>query len=153
MKERRTFICKVKQVNEQHMNTTEATILVVLVIVLFIAGFLVSWKLLNKPLSTNQFEVCEQIARYVYDQKENIIVELPEGFSVSTTEKTIKVRLNSGTHRGKVIAKLQKGELEMTRDREIGLAIIESIAMGFIFILAPLFIILILKNIYEKMKK
>ena len=52
-----------------------------------------------------------------------------------------------------IAAKLQKGELEMTRDREIGLAIIESIAMGFIFILAPLFIILILKNIYEKMKK
>lgn len=149
MKERRTFIGKVKQVIEQHMNTTEATILVVLVIVLFIAGFLVSWKLLNKPLSTNQFEVCEQIARYVYDQKENIIVELPEGFSVSTTEKTIKVRLNSGTHRGKVIAKLQKGELEMTRDREIGSAILDSIVMGLIFILYPLMIMVLILEVVE----
>ena len=73
MKERRTFIGKVKQVIEQHMNTTEATILVVLVIVLFIAGFLVSWKLLNKPLSTNQFEVCEQIATLSFMIKRKIL--------------------------------------------------------------------------------
>ena len=112
MKERRTFICKVKQVNEQHMNTIEAIILVV--IVLFIASFLVSWKLFHKPLSTNQFEACEQVARDVY-------------------------------------AQAQKGTriFEMTQDREIGSAILDSIVMGLIFILYPLMIMVLILEVVE----
>lgn len=147
MKERRTFICKVKQVNEQHMNTIEAIILVV--IVLFIASFLVSWKLFHKPLSTNQFEACEQVARDVYAQaqKGTSIFEVPEDYSVSIDSTTINVRL--ANYRGKVIAKLQKGELEMTQDREIGSAILDSIVMGLIFILYPLMIMVLILEVVE----
>lgn len=147
MKERRTFICKVKQVNEQHMNTIEAIILVV--IVLFIAGFLVSWKLFHKPLSTNQFEACEQVARDVYAQaqKGTSIFEVPEDYSVSIDSTTIKVRLANDKYRGKVIAKVQKGELEMTQDRESGLAIFEGIVMGLIFILYPLMIMVLILEV------
>ena len=147
MKERRTFICKVKQVNEQHMNTIEAIILVV--IVLFIASFLVSWKLFHKPLSTNQFEACEQVARDVYAQaqKGTSIFEVPEDYSVSIDSTTINVRL--ANYRGKVIAKVQKGELEMTQDREIGSAILDSIAMGLIFILYPLMIMVLILEVVE----
>ncbi len=145
MKERRTFICKVKQVNEQHMNTIEAIILVV--IVLFIAGFLVSWKLFHKPLSTNQFEACEQVARDVYAQaqKGTSIFEVPEDYSVSIDSTTINVRL--ANYRGKVIAKVQKGELEMTQDREIGSAILDSIVVGLIFILYPLMIMVLILEV------
>lgn len=147
MKERRTFICKVKQVNEQHMNTIEAIILVV--IVLFIAGFLVSWKLFHKPLSTNQFEACEQVARDVYAQaqKGTSIFEVPEDYSVSIDLTTINVRLANDKYRGKVIAKVQKGELEMTQDRESGLAIFEGIVMGLIFILYPLMIMVLILEV------
>ena len=147
MKERRTFICKVKQVNEQHMNTIEAIILVV--IVLFIASFLVSWKLFHKPLSTNQFEACEQVARDVYAQaqKGTSIFEVPEDYSVSIDSTTINVRL--ANYRGKVIAKVQKGELEMTQDREIGSAILDSIVMGLIFILHPLMIMVLILEVVE----
>lgn len=147
MKERRTFICKVKQVNEQHMNTIEAIILVV--IVLFIASFLVSWKLFHKPLSTNQFEACEQVARDVYAQaqKGTSIFEVPEDYSVSIDSTTINVRL--ANYRGKVIAKVQKGELEMTQDREIGSAILDSIVMVLIFILYPLMIMVLILEVVE----
>ena len=147
MKERRTFICKVKQVNEQHMNTIEAIILVV--IVLFIASFLVSWKLFHKPLSTNQFEACEQVARDVYAQaqKGTSIFEVPEDYSVSIDSTTINGRL--ANYRGKVIAKVQKGELEMTQDREIGSAILDSIVMGLIFILYPLMIMVLILEVVE----
>ena len=147
MKERRTFIRKVKQVNEQHMNTIEAIILVV--IVLFIASFLVSWKLFHKPLSTNQFEACEQVARDVYAQaqKGTSIFEVPEDYSVSIDSTTINVRL--ANYRGKVIAKVQKGELEMTQDREIGSAILDSIVMGLIFILYPLMIMVLILEVVE----
>lgn len=147
MKERRTFICKVKQVNEQHMNTIEAIILVV--IVLFIASFLVSWKLFHKPLSTNQFEACEQVARDVYAQaqKGTSIFEVPEDYSVSIDSTTINVRL--ANYLGKVIAKVQKGELEMTQDREIGSAILDSIVMGLIFILYPLMIMVLILEVVE----
>lgn len=147
MKERRTFICKVKQVNEQHMNTIEAIILVV--IVLFISSFLVSWKLFHKPLSTNQFEACEQVARDVYAQaqKGTSIFEVPEDYSVSIDSTTINVRL--ANYRGKVIAKVQKGELEMTQDREIGSAILDSIVMGLIFILYPLMIMVLILEVVE----
>lgn len=147
MKERRTFICKVKQVNEQHMNTIEAIILVV--IVLFIASFLVSWKLFHKPLRTNQFEACEQVARDVYAQaqKGTSIFEVPEDYSVSIDSTTINVRL--ANYRGKVIAKVQKGELEMTQDREIGSAILDSIVMGLIFILYPLMIMVLILEVVE----
>ena len=147
MKERRTFICKVKQVNEQHMNTIEAIILVV--IVLFIASFLVSWKLFHKPLSTNQFEACEQVARDVYAQaqKGTSIFEVPEDYSVSIDSTTINVRL--ANYRGKVIAKVQKGELEMTQDREIGSAILDSIVMGLIFILYPLMRMVLILEVVE----
>ena len=139
MKERRTFICKVKQVNEQHMNTIEAIILVV--IVLFIASFLVSWKLFHKPLSTNQFDV------YAQAQKGTSIFEVPEDYSVSIDSTTINVRL--ANYRGKVIAKVQKGELEMTQDREIGSAILDSIVMGLIFILYPLMIMVLILEVVE----
>ena len=147
MKERRTFIGKVKQVIEQHMNTIEAIILVV--IVLFIASFLVSWKLFHKPLSTNQFEACEQVARDVYAQaqKGTSIFEVPEDYSVSIDSTTINVRL--ANYRGKVIAKVQKGELEMTQDREIGSAILDSIVMGLIFILYPLMIMVLILEVVE----
>ena len=152
MKERRTFIGKVKQVDEQHANTIETTILVVLVIGLFIAGFLVSWKLFYKPLSTNQFEACEQVARDVYAQNGIIIGEVPEDFAVSITTKTIKVRLADQTYQGEVIAKLQKGELVMVRDMEVEKPMSTGILIGLLFNLVP-FSIVIHSSFNEKVNK
>ena len=107
------------------------------------------WKLFHKPLSTNQFEACEQVARDVYAQaqKGTSIFEVPEDYSVSIDSTTINVRL--ANYRGKVIAKVQKGELEMTQDREIGSAILDSIVMGLIFILYPLMIMVLILEVVE----
>lgn len=153
MKERKNFIDKVKQVYEKHTNAIQATVLVVIAIALFIAGYLVSWNFLRKPLNDNQFELCEQVARDVYAQKGTVIVEAPEDFSVEMTTTTITVKYANRLCRGKVIAKLQNGELVMTRNMEIGDAVFVSILMGILFVLVPALVIAIIGSIYEKLNK
>lgn len=61
--------------------------------------------------------MCEQVVQDVYAQKGQVIVEIPEDFSVSITETTITVKA-ANNRRGKVIAKLHNGELVMTREME-----------------------------------
>ena len=96
-----------------------------------------------------QILACEQVARDVYAQaqKGTSIFEVPEDYSVSIDSTTINVRLANDKYRGKVIAKVQKGELEMTQDREIGSAILDSIVVGLIFILYPLMIMVLILEV------
>lgn len=149
MKKRRTFIDTVKQVYEKHENA----LLIISCILLFIAGYLVSWNFLKKPLNESQFKQCEQVAYSVYEQKGNVIVEAPEDFYVNMTTTEITVKLSSGLHRGKVIARLQNGELVMTRNMEIGETVVCSILVGIIFVLGSILIVGSILDIYKKIKK
>lgn len=149
MEERKTFSNKVKQVYGEH----EKAILKVIVIILFIVGYLVSWNFLKKPLSEGQFEQCEQVAREVYEQKGNVIVEAPDDYYVSIDTTKITVGLNNSFYRGKVIARLQDGKLVMTRNMEIGETIFCSILIGILFVLITAYIALIISAIYERKTK
>ena len=91
--------------------------IVIFVIVFFILGFFMGW-LCKKPLDEKQFELCEQIAQDVYNQKGNIIVEAPEEYEIKLDTTSITVRLDNFRYRGKVIAKLQNGELVFIREME-----------------------------------
>lgn len=122
------------------------------VIVLFIGGYLFNWNFFEKSLSDRQFELCEQIARDVYAQKGNVIVEAPEDFSVSIGTTTITVRVDDIQYRGRVIAKLENGELVMTRNNENGVAVIMSILMGLIFVYVTDRIFTMLVNKIQKIK-
>ena len=148
MKERKTL----KEFHSQHKNAINIIailVILVLVIALFICGYLVSWNFMEKPLNNSQFELCEQVARDVYAQKENVIVESPEEVSVSMTSTTITVQLTNSLYRGKVNARLQNGELVMTRDMETGEAVFVSILMGLLFVLIIILIALVALVIYE----
>ena len=125
MKKRKTL----KEIYSQHKKAIQTVILVILAIVLFIGDYLVSWNFMFKPLNNSQFELCEQAARDVYAQKGNVIVEAPEDFSVSMTTTTITVESANILYRGRVIAKLQNGELVITRDTETVSSIILSMIL------------------------
>lgn len=149
MKERK----KLKEIYSQHENAIQLAILIILVIALSIGGYLVSWNFMERPLNDSQFELCEQVARDMYAQKGNVIVEEPEGLSVSMTTTTITVKSDNTLYRGKVIAKLQNGELVMTRDMETGKAVYHSILMGILFVFVPILIVADAWRIYKKIKK
>ena len=147
MKKRKTL----KEVYSQHKKAIQIVILaIILAIPPFIVGYLVSWNFMWKPLNNTQFELCEQVARDVHAQKGNVIVEKPKDFSVSMTKTAIIVQPDNILYRGKVIAKLQNGELVITRDMETGVAILSSILVGMAFVTAEF---LIAVEIYEKIKK
>ncbi len=153
MKERKTL----KEIYSQHKDAIQIAIFIILAIALFIGGYLVSWNfgidIYSKPLNDSQFELCEQIARDVYAQKGNVIVEVPEDFSVSMTTTTITVQSDNILYRGKVIAKLQNGELVTTRDMATGEAVFWSIIMGILFVVVTNLIVGIYKTIKKKSGK
>lgn len=146
MKERKTL----KEIYSQHVNAIN----LIIIIALFISGYLISWNFMMKPLNDSQFELCEQVARDVYaHQRENFIVEAPEDISVSINATTITVQLADSLHRGKVIAKLQNGELVMKRDMETGEAVLTSIGMGLLVLILAFLILVIVVISYETIKK
>ena len=149
MKKRKTL----KQLYKQHEDAIQIAVLVIIAIAIFSAGFLVCWNFMKKPLSENQFEMCEQIARDVYEQKGQVIVEAPEDFSVSISTTTITVKSANTFFRGKVLASLQNGELVMTRHLEQGDAIFLSILMGILFICVSFLILCLGDTIYKKVQK
>ncbi len=146
MKERRKFIGKVKKV------VKKAGIGVILT-ALFIAGYLVSWNFLIRPMNDDQFEVCEQIARDVYAKKGDVIVEVPDGYFVSKTTTTITVEPANIPYHGKVTARLQNGELVITQNTEIAGRIGLSMLIGIIFLLVSILIWAIISIIRKKIKQ
>ena len=82
---------------------------VIIVIALFAVGYLYTYNNLAKPLSPEEIELYEQIARNVYEQGNGTIVEAPVGIKVETSSTSIKVTRADSS--GKVIARLQNGEL------------------------------------------
>lgn len=89
--------------------------------VIAVVGFLVTYFIsMNcfKPLNDDQFKQLEQVAREVYAQKENHILEVPEGICVREDQTTITVKYDAYKYQSKVIAELKNGELVMTRDDE-----------------------------------
>lgn len=149
MKKRKTL----KQLYKQHEDAIQIAMIVIIAIAIFSAGYFVSWNFMEKPLNENQFEMCEQIARDVYEQKQQVIVEAPEDFLVSISTTTITVESANPFFRGKVLASLQNGELVMTRYLEQGEAIFFSILMGVLFICVSILIILLGDTVYKKVQK
>lgn len=145
MKERRTF--------KQYEGDIQVSLLVIIAIALFSAGFFVGWSFMEKPLSENQFELCEQIARDVYEQKRQVIVEAPEDFSVNVSTTTITVSSSYPFFRGKVLATLQNGELVMTRSLETGDAVFISILMGILFVLLAILLVMLIKKIQKRKQR
>lgn len=145
MKERRTL----KEVYSQHKDAILNAVFVIAVIASFICGYLLWWNFMAKPLNDSQFELCEQVARDVYAQKGTVIVEVPEDFYVTITETTIRVELLNCSYRGKVIAKLQNGELVMTRDMQTEEAVFFSILVGIVFGLVTILIAIYIKENYQ----
>lgn len=150
MKERK----KLKEIYSQHKDAIKAAMGIIIAIMLFTSGFLISWNFMQKPLNDSQFKLCEQVVRDVYEQKgADIIVEAPEGYSIVITETTIKVGLKNKFYRGEVVAKLQNGELVFTRDMKTGGAIFVSIVMGILFVLITTVIIWISESILKKIRQ
>ena len=147
---RRKFFGKIRETYTQHKDAVQITGLVILLIAIFILGYLVSWNCTEKPISADQFEFCEQVVRDVYAQEGKVIVEAPEEVCVTITTTTITVRLSDNTYRGKVVAKLQNGELSMTRDLETGEAIFLSILLGISFVLVAFLVLLLILYIGGK---
>ncbi len=143
MKKRRNFVEKVKQMDEQHINAIKITGS----LMFFIFGFLVSWSCIGRSLNDSQFEFLEKVARDVYAQEGKVIVEVPKNVAISKTTTTITVELDGlFSPRGKVTARLQNGELVMTRDLETIPVVIFNSCIGWIFVCVFRFILAFLQE-------
>ena len=81
----------------------------IIVIALFAGGYLYTYNNQAKPLSPEEIELYEQIARNVYEQGDRTIVEAPADVKIETSSTSIEI---TGANRsGKVIARLQNEEL------------------------------------------
>lgn len=151
MKQRKSFIEKVKQVYVQHKNVIQIIFAVIIGIAFFASGFLISSSLLEKPLiSNNEFEFYEQVARDVYNQGNKTIYEVPDGVSLKKTDTSITVSSAKVSVRGKVVATLQNGELVCVYDAETVEAILINSLIGILFVFVW---VIIVAFIHEKKKK
>ncbi len=153
MKKRRSFIDKVKQEYKKRIDAIKNAVILIIMFALFIVGYFVSWSFLNKPLNDNQIKACKQVAHDVYYLKIIDKSEIPKEYSVNTTIATITVRSANILYRGKVIAKLQNGELVMTPDMETFDAIYISVLLGILFMVVPVLIIAKVGSNYKENKK
>lgn len=153
MKQRKSFIEKLKQVYAQHTDAIQIAFLVIIGIALFASGYLFSSNLLEKPTSNSEFEFYEQVARDVYEQGDKAIYEVPDGVSLERTNTSITISSAKKTVRGKVIANLQNGELVFTRNAETGEAIFINILVGILFVLVSILIWISISSFYEKIKR
>ncbi len=122
-----------KNFYKKHKNEIKKIVIVITAIILFISGYLICWNLLEKPMSNEDFKRCEIIAQDVYEQRENVIVEVPEEFWVKMDATTITVELSDYFVRGKVNASLHNGELVFTHNLETADAVIFSMMVGYLF--------------------
>lgn len=136
MKERKTF----KEFCQEHNTLVLVSLLTIVAIAIFSGGYCFAWNVVYKPLDESQFELCERVAQRVYDQKGDFIIEAPEEVKISTTLTSITVEWAGSNPRGKVIARLENGELIMERDMEEGFAFGNSVLFGVLFVLCALII-------------
>ena len=64
----------------------------IVVVALFITGYLLSWNFAKKPLNESQFDLYEKIAQDIYEQRDQSIVEAPDGVLVEKTATSITVK-------------------------------------------------------------
>lgn len=131
--------------------TRRKAVRIAIMVLAFIIGYMACWTLLMRPMNDEQFAMCEQVAKDVYNQSGQTIIEAPEDVYVNVTSTTITVGLQSVTYRGEVIAKLQNGELVLTRNMQTARAVFLSILIGIICFLISVIIILSIKETkYQK---
>ena len=141
------FFNLIKQVAIRYSKVLIASV----AIVLFVTGFLVSWKYLIKPMNADQFVLCEQVARDVYAHSGDVIIEVPDGIKVETTTTYIQVSIYGNV--GSLTAKLQNGQLTMSRSYGIAERIILCILSAALFVLVPMLIVLLPVAIKEKIEE
>ena len=123
MKQRNLFIDKFYL---QH----KTVIWIISNIVLLVCGFLVTFNIINKPISDSKFAFYEQVAYDVYKQGSKAIYEVPEEVFLEKTSTSIIIFSANRAYRGKVIARLQNGELVYIRESEKEKLIILSSLIG-----------------------
>lgn len=123
MKKRKSFIKKI--------------VVIILGIILFTTGYLISSTLLVKNISSSDFKFYEQVAKDVYEQGDKTIYEVPDGISLQRTNTSITISSANNNYFGKVVAKLQNGKLVFTHDLETRETIVLNSFFGFICVIIP----------------
>ena len=113
------------------------SIVIIVGIILFISGYLISSTFLVKNISNSEFEFYEQVARDVYEQGDKSIYEVPYGISLQRTNTSITISSANNNYFGKVVAKLQNGNLVFTHDSEANDIIVLNSCFGFICVIVP----------------
>lgn len=87
-------------------------------IVFFVVGYIVSFFTMTHPLNVNEYQMCEKIAIDIYEQKEDVITNIPDGIIITMKANEITVR-KSGFNYGVVKGTIEDDFLTLDRDREI----------------------------------
>ena len=97
----------------------------------FIIGCIISFFTFTHPLTIADYQICEQTAVHIYEQKGNIFTNIPEGLIVKISDDKIYVRKN-GNYYGEVKGIIAGGTLELDRDKEYARIIGVNVASGMI---------------------
>lgn len=118
--------------------------------VLLFYGVIISAEYISPYLEEEQFDFYEKIACAVYEQGNQVIIEVPKGVSVKKDLTSITVGPENKP--GKIVAKLENGKLVFEEHSGFGLALFIAIFIGLAFVIFYIFLIWICIRIKNKIK-
>ncbi len=115
--------------------------LAIICIAVFTCGYYFSNHFIVKQVTDNEFKLYEQVAYDVCNQfGKSALYEIPEGVTVEKDDTSIVISSNDSIKYGKVIAKIQDGNLVLERDLEVNERADVNTFIGIIFAFVFLFI-------------
>ena len=125
-----------KNVTRKHLSKKEIlgfVLTVVAMVEAFFIGYIFTYTIYQKPMTEGQFELCEQVAKDVYEHKKDESYNVPDIVSVDVEGRTVFVTMKDHTYRDKVIARKENGELIISRYLQTEEARCKSLLIGFLF--------------------
>lgn len=113
-----------------------------IIIVLFLVGYKVSDEFIMKPHTNEELKYCEEVAKTIYEQRDEYIIEIPEDIVFTKTDTSINV--HKRWRSGEIIATLENGELVYERNSHMGTRIFINFCLGALFMLVTILIVRII---------
>ena len=133
-----------KKDNKNEKRNTKLLIAILVAIIGFTIGFFLSTKYVFKPSTDSDFQRYEEVAKNVYQQGNQAIVETPNDVVIEKTATRISVSSSEYGHLGRVDAKLENGKLVCEKKPELYGVIILGIINGLVGILTAWLLVFII---------
>ena len=129
MKKRKTFLENMAELYSTN-SKKYYSIFVILCIGIFVITTFFSSTFIVKVLTEEEVEYYKEVAVDVYNQGSAAIYEVPDGIDIEKTDITITVSSKNEWQFGKVVARLQNGQLVFKHTSEIFVANFLNVCIG-----------------------